>query len=149
MDGFLFAYSQKCLAQILLLNTEYLTPNFVKNLLMNTISSVNSNAFVLQSRAQEPAKVQVLFQDILEKVGELGKNDKADNANNKTAVERFKGLMDMSIGERYFELYLKQEGLTQEEFEVLPSEEQEKIVKNFQEEMDKKISEEITSMMLL
>jgi len=121
----------------------------VRNIKMNTISAINNNMFAPQPKAQEPEKVEVSFQDMLEEVGEAGKNDKVEIAYEKSSAERFKELMDMSIGERYFELYLKQEGMTREEFEALPPEEQEQIVNKFQEEMDQKISGKLTNTSLL
>lgn len=126
-----------------------LTLDFVRNIKMNTISAINNNMFAPQPKAQEPEKVEVSFQDMLEEVGEAGKNDKVEIAYEKSSAERFKELMDMSIGERYFELYLKQEGMTREEFEALPPEEQEQIVNKFQEEMDQKISGKLTNTSLL
>ena len=89
--------------------------------------------------AKEPTQISVTPQTQTVIKSDEGKNDAAKLSYQKTATEKFLELMDMSIEERYFELYLKKEGLTKEEFEALPPEEQEKIVEKFEQELRKDI----------
>jgi len=59
------------------------------------------------------------------------KTDKTANSNYNNAVTAFQKYMEMSPEERYFEAFLKKEGLTQEQFDALPPEEKEALLDKF------------------
>ncbi len=87
---------------------------------------------------QEQAKTSFLTQQIaqetpLDATQEVSDYDKA--------LGEFRDYMDKSAEERYFEAFLKEQGLTKEEFDALPPEEKLKLSKKFEEYVSQKIEE--------
>ena len=57
------------------------------------------------------------------------------------AVQAFLDYMKLTPEERFFEAFLADEGMSREEFEALPPEEQAKLLEKFKLEMEQKVAE--------
>ena len=68
-----------------------------------------------------------------------------EEAESSSAVEEFREFMEMTPEERYIAQALAQKGYTQEEFDALPPEEQQKILEEIKEEYRQKLEEEAKS----
>ena len=60
-------------------------------------------------------------------------------------AEEFLDFMSKTPEERMWELFLKQKGITQEEFESLSLEEQQKIIQEFKEKIEEKFKEDVNA----
>ena len=58
------------------------------------------------------------------------------------AEQKFLDYMNMTPEERYFELFLSQEGLTKEELEALPPEDREEILARIEDKIEEKVKED-------
>ena len=92
-----------------------------------------------QLQKTEQARTEYMAQQIAQ---EDGSTSPSNEIKEPTSAEKFLELMQMTPEERYFELFLKREGLTQEEFDALPKDEQEKLMDKFKEEMKQQIEQE-------
>lgn len=60
-----------------------------------------------------------------------------------TAVSEFLEYMEMTPEEKYFDMFLKEEGLTQEEYEALPPEDKAEITEKIQNRIEEKMKEDL------
>lgn len=74
---------------------------------------------------------------------EANSKDTTSSEDDSDAVKEFMDYMDKTPEERYFDLFLKQEGLTQEQFEALSPEERAKIEETIQQKIRDKVKEEV------
>lgn len=60
----------------------------------------------------------------------------------QTTEEKFLEFMELTPEERYFDMFLKERGMTQEEFDALPPEQQEKIAEEIRQEIREKVEQD-------
>ncbi|MCG8356193.1 MAG: hypothetical protein MI920_11515 [Kiloniellales bacterium] len=66
--------------------------------------------------------------------------DAIEDTGGSDAVKEFLDYMSKSPEERYFEAFLREKGLTPEQFAALPPEEREKILKEFEQRMEQEVA---------
>lgn len=115
-----------------LLNTLNTTPSLVSN---------NKNAVT------EEKKTEQSFKSIMEQSARMQVSSQAHEAKDAkaTPAQEFLEYMGKSNEERFFMAFLKNKGLTEEEFDALSIEDKQKLLEEFREDMRKQIEEDAAS----
>lgn len=74
--------------------------------------------------------------------GGSAQNESAQVTKNAGAAEKFLEYMDMSPEERYWDAFLKKNDMTQEEYNALPPEEKQALMKEFEQEFKEKLADD-------
>ena len=70
-------------------------------------------------------------------------NTQKTDTDNTGAVAEFLEYMEMTPEEKYFDMFLKEEGLTQEEYDALPPEDKAEITEKIQNRIEEKMKEDL------
>ena len=94
-----------------------------------------------EKQAETEFHTQQLAQEL--GVDHVASTDEADRPEyNSKAIQAFLDYMAKTPEERYFESFLKSKGMTKEEFEALPPEEQQALVTEFKEAVKQRVADE-------
>ncbi len=99
-------------------------------------TAASADIAAAQAQLQKPRQAETAFhaqQIAQESSGEAAVEASAEDEEDSAAVKAFLDYMSKTPEERYFEAFLKSKGLTKEEFEALPPEEKQALLKELQE----------------
>lgn len=109
--------------------------------LNTSLETQTTNAQAIQPIEQlqkaEQAKTNFLTQQIAQ-----AQDDTEETTDRYAALaDEFQAYMDKTPEERYFEAFLKEQGMTQEEFDALSPEDKQKLLKKFEDFVKQKLEE--------